>query len=431
MITVDVKTKNGIIRGEKSGSMIVFKGVPYAEAPVDGMRFAAPSMKRPWTGVLEALSFGKICPQADPRNGFYGKEFYTDPDFPLPEMSEDCLNLNIWAPAEEKEGGYPVAVWIHGGAFDHGYSSEMEFDGQRYAKNGVVLVTINYRVGIFGFFADDSLAKEHPHKTTGNYGLLDQIEALKWVKNNISAFHGDPDNITLFGQSAGAMSVQALISSPLTKGLVSSAIMQSGGGYDNGLAKTKTLEEAKEVSAMIMSLCHVKSVDALRKVPAQKLVDILPSLYEKINGLAFGPVVDQYVLTETCDAALENNHVHNIPYMLGVTGNDISILPDENTRKSRFYLGCKNFAKKREEAGGEPVYLYFFDRKLPSDDAGAFHSSELWYVFYTLGRCWREMSTHDYQLADKMTSAWIGFMKDKNPGWNAYTEKEDFVRTFM
>ncbi len=431
MNTIQVKTKLGILEGEAKVSSMIFRGVPYAEAPVGERRFKVPMKKAKWDGVYSALEFGPQCPQADPTSGFYGKEFYTDKRFPLPAQSEDCLYLNIWAP--RKEGKFPVAFWIHGGAFDHGFGSEMEFDGEKFASRDVILVTINYRVGVFGFYADQDLVKENSFRITGNYGLLDQIEALKWVYENIEAFHGDKNRITVFGQSAGAMSVQALVSSPLTKGMIHNAIFQSGVGIDNGLSSTKKLTDAYSISDQIKQLCKVKNVAGLRKVKAEKLVSILPELYQKQHGLTFGPVNDGYVLLEDMNTSMKNFRIHDIPYMIGMTSQDITIEKGMDARKSKFYEGCKTFCDLRATYSKKPVYMYYFSRQLPSDDAGAFHSSELWYVFGTLDRCWRDMTVKDYRLSESMLNAWTNFMKYDDPGtqWKVYTRKQQFIRNFL
>lgn len=428
MKKIRVETKEGILAGEDCGQVMVFRGVPYAEAPVGGMRFAAPASRRSWTGEREALQFAQICPQPDPHGGFYGKEFYDDPAYPVPQMSEDCLYLNVWAPKEGEN--CPVAVWIHGGAFDHGWSSEMEFDGMSFARSGVVFVSINYRVGVFGFMADPQLARENPHGSTGNYGMLDQIEALKWVHRNIGAFHGDPSRVTVFGQSAGAMSVQSLLCSPLARGLISQAIMQSAAGYGNGLCRTRTMEQACRTGKMIMDLCGAKDIEELRKVPQEKLVEILPALYSRVSGLAFGPVADQYVLLDTTDGVCRSGGFPDMPMMIGMTGNDITVAEGMDGRKSPLFRGmCDLAAVCRGHRS--PVYLYYFDRHLPGDDAGAFHSSELWYVFETLDRCWRPMERHDYQLSRSMSEAWQKFISTGDPGWKAYTPENGFVRTWM
>lgn len=203
----------GILQGESRAGYTVFKGVPYAAPPVGELRFAPPQPPRPWPGVYTADHFSAACPQLPEQPGsFYEKEFYSPPER-QPRMDEDCLYLNIWTPAAAPEEQLPVALWIHGGAFDHGFGHEIEFDGAAFCRRGVVLVTVNYRVNVFGFLS-------HPWLEEGadNLGIRDQIAALSWVRTHIKAFGGNPDNITVFGQSAGAISTQTLVSSPLTGG---------------------------------------------------------------------------------------------------------------------------------------------------------------------------------------------------------------------
>ena len=428
-----IRIEEGTIAGEEKTSCIIFRGIPYAEAPAGKLRFQAPKKKEPWLGIYDATEFKYQCPQPDPTSGFYGKEFYTDPAYPLPEQNEDCLYLNIWTPSVGTGKKYPVALWIHGGAFDHGFGSEMEFDGEAFAHNGVILVTINYRVGVFGFFAHPDLKEEDPMGSVGNYGILDQVMAIRWIYDHISSFDGDPNKITIFGQSAGAMSVQTLISGSLTRDMIHGAIMQSGGGVDNGLTKALLPEEAYAVSEKIMKLCGAESVKEMRDIPAEKFVSILPDLYKDLHGLAFSPVIDGVVLTDSPSELAKRGRIYNIPYMLGITSDDITIEKGSDARKSAFYEGCIRFAQERLRHGNKPVYLYYFKRQLPSDDAGAFHSSELWYVFGTLGRCWRKMEPHDYKLSDDMISYWCSFIKEGDPkkGWKPFDEKGEFVRTFL
>ncbi len=429
-----ITVEQGALAGEVKGNCMIFKGVPYAKPPVNELRFKSPRPAEKWEGVRPAKEDPKICPQLPLTEGFYGREFYTDLNYPIPEQSEDCLYLNIWAPSEKpRNGGFPVALWIHGGAFDHGFSTEMEFDGKAFVNRDCILVTVNYRVGIFGFLALRDLRTEDLNQSVGNYGILDQIAALKWVRKNIHHFGGDPERITVFGQSAGACSVQALVSSPLTRGMIRNAIMQSGGGYDNGLVRDIRPEEAYKTGKKILTLLDKKNAQDLRRLPASDLVEILPQLTKRKKGLVFGPVVDGFVLQEGFMECMDNDNIHDIPYMLGVTANDISVKKNEDVRNSELYKGCLKFAEKREQYGGEPVYVYSFNRRLPGDDAGAFHSSELWYMFGTLDRCWRPMGRNDYILSRKMIDAWVSFMKTSVPekGWQPCSKRSGFVRTFM
>ena len=432
MKTRQAVVEQGILEGEERSGYVIFRGVPYAKPPVEDLRFKAPRPAEKWDGVRQALTFPPQCPQPNMHEGFYGAEFYNDLAYPLPEQSEDCLYLNIWAPADKKPGGYPVAMWLHGGAFDHGFSSEMEFDGAAYAMRDVVLVTVNYRVGVFGFMAHEDLRREDVNKSTGNWGILDQIFALRWLRRNISAFGGDPDRITVFGQSAGAMSAQALITSPLTRGMIHSAILQSGGGYNNGLIRDITTDQAIATGRKIMKLAGADTLRELRYMPAQKLVDILPELYKDCSGLAFGPVKDGWILNEGFNESIENNEIHDIPYMLGCTSEDIAF-DGRKGRESGLYRGDLAFADKRVQMSDEKVFVYYFARKLPGDEAGAFHSSELWYTFGTLDRCWRPMTRQDFRLSGLMLDCWTNFIKYGDPGngWKAYDQESRFVRTFM
>ena len=217
MAITETKTKYGQVHGVQKDGYTVFRGVPYAKPPVGEKRFCPPEEPACWEGVYKADHFGCVCPQTEHEpDSFYGKEFYLDPEFGM-KQSEDCLYLNIWTPANTVDEKLPVAFWIHGGAFMHGFSHESEFDGAAYCERGVILVAINYRLGAFGFLAHPWLSEESGAGRSGNYAILDQIAALKWVKENIAAFGGDPENITVFGQSAGCMSVQTLVSSPLTE----------------------------------------------------------------------------------------------------------------------------------------------------------------------------------------------------------------------
>lgn len=431
METVDIRVEEGILRGEKKGECLIFRGVPYAEPPVNENRFRAPVSKKRWEGVKEALKFPPMCPQADmSKDPFWGKEFYGDSRYPLPRQSEDCLYMNIWAPS--KPGRYPVAFWIHGGAFDHGFASEMEFDGEQFASSGVIFAAIQYRVGVFGFYADEALRRENPNRSTGNYGIMDQIAALQWVWRNIRSFGGDETRITVMGQSAGAISVQTLLASPLSSGLIHSAIMHSAAGVDTDLVRTRTMKQAMQTGSDIRVLTGIKTVADLRRMPAEKLVSILPALYEKKEGLVFGPVVDDYLLRENISDALKEGRCADVPMMIGVTGNDLTVV-DGEWRKSMIFQGVQNLAEARMEKSTKPVFVYAFTRKLPGDDNGAFHSSDLWYVFGTLSRCWRKMERRDYSISYTMIRNWTDFIKNDDPGqpWRACSKDEKFIRQFI
>ncbi len=412
-----IKTKKGAVEGlvSEDGQTLIFRGIPYAQAPVGPLRFARPQEKEPWEGVRPCKAFGPRCPQADLASmDFYGKEFY---DAMVPPCDEDCLYLNIWAP-RESAGPLPVLFWIHGGAFMHGCSSEKEFDGEGFAKKGVILVSINYRVNAFGFFAHPELEKENPEGVSGNYGILDQIFALKWVRENISAFGGDPEKITLCGQSAGCMSVQTILSSPLAKGLMAGAILQSGTGLPPRRS-TPDREQAQAISRRLMEHLGVSTLEELRRVPAEKLMAATYAVQDP-GVLGWRPHADGWLLPGQPEDLAESGAIHDIPTMIGCTGDDIG----DGALRAGTAAWCENLLC----LGRAPAYLYFFDRKLPGDSAGSFHSSELWYVFETLPRCWRPWEEHDYELSQAMSACWANFAKTGDPNgpglprWEPYTE---------
>ena len=362
-----VKVEGGLLQGVPSEdpSVIVFKGIPYAAPPVGELRLQPPQDVIPWEGVRECSAFSAIAPQPGNAPGtFYGEEFYW---MPQPEQSEDCLYLNVWAPAKavgKKGAALPVAMWIHGGAFVNGYGFEVTMDGDKWAQKDVILVTINYRLG---------------ENAAGNLNILDQIKALEWINKNIAQFGGDPSNVTIFGQSAGGMSVRTLLISPLAKGLFAKAIIQSGGG---------------------MGLDQLGSI------------------------LTSAPQVDGNVVPEPFDKAVMDGTIADIPIMTGYTSDDLPFFKEES-------VGA--FCALRDSLGTAPVYEYEFTRDLPGEDKdvpdnlpGAFHSAELWYVFGTLGRSWRPFTDEDYALSEEIVSAWTDFCKTGSPGWPEYPFKKIF-----
>lgn len=442
---MSIRTNYGVIEGIEKEGYTVYKGIPYAEPPVGELRWRAPREPKAWAGTYHADTFRNMCMQslpdpAHPITGRFHKEFYHDPDF-VPAMSEDCLYLNIWAPRREGGEKLPVAFWIHGGGFGGGFGSEMEFDGEAFCKKGVILVTINYRVGIFGFLAHPWLSDENEKGISGNYGILDQIAALKWVYGNIEAFGGDKENITVFGQSAGSMSTQVLVSSPLTGHMAAKAILQSGMDCEKGFLYTPTLDEEAKIGEMFVELTGAKSVKELREMPPEELHAWKSKLDEKTwkmgKGIVLVPNVDGYVLTETVGDVYLHGMMKEIPYMAGCVTNDLGTKPEEEQKKDPgdMLKECVSWCKKQEELGRE-AYAYHFARRLPGDDWGAFHSSELWYVFGTLGRCWRPMEKHDYDLSEKMVACWTNFMKNGNPNgaggreWLPCTSGNPFVQLF-
>ena len=426
-----IETKYGKIEGRETESSFAFLGVPYAKPPVGKLRFHAPQPPEPWEGVYQADHFGNRSMQRDNHAGdFYGKEFFSDPAF-IPPMSEDCLYLNIWAPKDV--GKAPVAIWYHGGGFEGGHGSEPEFDGVAFAKRGVILVTVNYRLGFLGYFCHPELRDENGH--SGNYGFLDQIAALDWVRENIAVFGGDPDCVTIFGQSAGGMAVRDLVCSSMVKGKISRAIIQSCNGYKGVLRVDFTMEQMEKISERFLKRKKL-TVDDIKAMSAEDLVKLQSAYnayaaFKTRAGLSLTPVVDGWALPVIPDQAAEKGETARINYMTGSTKNDMTVSRAgvKDPRKSKIQKSLMRWSGMHTKQGLNS-YSYHFARELPGDKAGAFHSSELWYVFGTLSRCWRPMTEHDYALSEKMTDAWVGFIKTGDPGWEPCSGENGFYFEF-
>ena len=442
-----VETKYGKIAGVEDDSYVVFRGVPYAKPPVGDFRWKAPVAPDSFDGIYQADKFAAICPQRKqevdgPQMGFnYGKEFYANSEYER-EHSEDCLYLNIWIPSNAKPGDdLPVAFYIHGGAFMGGYSSEEEFDGESYAKKGIILVTIGYRLGVFGFLAHPWLCEENEKNICGNYGILDQIAALNWVYENIDNFGGNPDNITVFGQSAGSMSTQVLISSDITEDKISKAILQSGISCEEEMLLTPTLEEEMEYGKRFVEITGSTNIDMLRAMSSEELLKYQEKFamecFEKGWGLVFVPAVDGYVLKDTVKDVYKNGLMKKIPYITGFVTNDIG-QTEEDRNANRAGLiedECRRWAMKTSKVTEQPTFVYSFTHDLPGDESGAFHSSELWYMFGTYDRCWRPMKESDVKLSEQMINYWTDFMKygnpdEKNNTWIPYNEKNKYIKVF-
>lgn len=417
-----VTTKKGKIRGVEMDGYVLFKGVPYAKPPIGELRWKAPQEAEAWDGTYAADQFSCKPEQGGQEDGsFYQKEFYENPEFLVP-CSEDCLYLNIWTPAQSPKERLPVMFWIHGGALANGYGSEPEFDGEAFCREGVILVTINYRLGILGFLSHPELSAESGHGS-GNYGHMDQIAALKWVHENIAAFGGDPEQITIFGQSAGAGSVQTLVNSPLAKGLMNKAIVMSGVFLDQlmdgGPMKGLDLAGAEQTGYDFMKAAGCGALKQLREKSYEELA-ATPGL--GFGGpFGFGTVIDGYVLEHSANEGFFEGSNADIPYMFGNTSEEFG--PMNNSLR----IGNRVMAELSERRHGRPAYLYHFDRWLPGNEDGSFHSAELWYVFGTISRCWRPMTGVDYDLSLTMTKYWANFAKTGNPNgkglprWDPYT----------
>lgn len=424
-----LKVEGGSLQGVPSVAkgVTVFKGIPYAAPPVGDLRWRVPQPVVPWNGVKVADTFGCIPWQEDlSKMDLYGKEFYSAG---MPEMSEDCLYLNVWAPTEslgDASQKLPVALWIHGGAFTHGFSNEITFDGDAWASRGVILVTINYREGVFGFLGHKLLSEEEDAEgRSGNYAFYDQLAALVWVRENIAEFGGDPDNITVFGQSAGARSVQVLLSTPLTKGMIAKAIMQSGGGINPELqGREPYYEQVWDAGKAFCDFAGFTTLEQMRAASPQEIMQKYAEYTAEGHSIPIGPMADMHMNGESFTTAASQNHIPDIPYMIGSTVGDGMQRAND----------IAQFCASRNYYEGQPVYDYMFSRRLPGDDAGAFHSAELWYVFGTLDRCWRPFTDADRELSDRMLSAWTNFCKNGDPGeesgWLPFTEEHHFRKIF-
>ena len=433
----ETQIRQGRITGVEQDGYTLFRGIPYAQPPVGELRWRAPREPLPWEGVYRADTWPCRSVQWSGTSGFYMKEFFDEPEYMTP-LSEDSLYLNIWTPAKQAGEKLPVAFWIHGGGFMSGFGHEKEFDGAACCRRGVILVTINYRLGPIGFLAHPWLSQENEKDggpaVSGNYGILDQIAALKWVRENIEAFGGDPDNITIFGQSAGCMSVQTLVSSPLTKGMIAKAVLQSGAGlsYDHSLARAE--QEGVEFAAN----AGVKSLEEMRALSFEQIMAAADPLITRgfsTMELVCSPVIDGVVLEDGYDHLLEQGRIHDIPYMVGSTLNDIGTEPGEISRGNlgKVYEGCEKWCRELLNNGRAPAWCYYFARRLPGDDAGAFHAGELWYMFGTCDRCWRPLTGADGALSDRMADCWANFMKTGDPNggslprWEPYRDGGDIM----
>lgn len=446
-----VEVSGGRIRGVASSSGDVFWGIPYAEPPVGELRWQAPHPPQSWSGIRDATVPASPCfqdPNAlsdflSPLAQAYGTTYRAEPV----KSSEDCLYLNVWVPPAPHPGGLPVMVWVHGGGNSFGSGSQKAYDGSVLASKGVIVVTINYRLGIFGFFSHPELTSESPHRSSGNYGLLDQIAALAWVQKNIAAFGGDPRNVTLFGESAGAIDAGLLMTSPLATGLFEHVISESGPAF--GLSDLQPLSRAETVGSEIGVAAPGHSPSALenlRALPAEQLVAIANRVI-KAESPDFdinSAIVDGWVLPQEPRKAFASGEIQNANLLIGLNGRELSAFRLAAAAAAKrehqqsagggaqaavaqlarsayplyggwtdpaiaFYLGeilihhdagvdaasndmlmaCPIGAMATlTTSAGHTAYVYRFDRTIPGKGQsilGAFHSLEVPYVFGTLG----------------------------------------------
>jgi para-nitrobenzyl esterase len=449
-----VRTDLGLVSGAPGNNpaVHVYKGIPYAAPPVGDRRWKKPQSPAAWTGVREAKEFSAPCMQVPyPQTSIY----YS----PLGAVSEDCLYLNIWTTSEKAK--QPVMVWIHGGGYTRGTGATPTYNGENLAQKGVVVVTINYRLGIFGFLAHPELTKESDVHSSGNYGLLDMVAALQWVQKNIAAFGGDPKRVTIFGESAGSSAVNFLMASPLAKGLFQRVIGESGANFGRG-AKLADMEQ------------NGARLGTLADLRAKSAEDVL-----KIEG-SFRPGVDGWFLPESVSDIFAHGKQSDVPVIAGYNADESRTLapwPATGTAKSFLDQTHKRFGDRSEEflklypvasdeqaaeahynstrdqgmgwqmrtwvrnqgkSGKAPAYLYHFTRIPPGPTAEkyrAYHAAEIQYVFANLrpGRPWEDA---DRKLADTMSSYWANFAATGSPNgkglekWPAYEAKSDPAMIF-
>ncbi len=403
-----INTPCGSLRGvpTKREGIVAYKGIRYATAG----RFEYPTEVTCWDGVYDATEYGACSYQPRsfyneedmPKKYFYYNEFRKGESY---KYSEDCLFLNIFAP-ERVEGKLPVIVYIHGGGFTGGCGHEKHFDEPVWPSKGVIAVTINYRLGPLGFAVLPELKEEAGY--TGNYGLYDQLTAIQWVKHNIAAFGGDPDNVTIMGQSAGAMSVQQHCLSPLSKGLFHKAVMSSGGGVTKALT-AQMPEKHYDFWHMVMEKCGAKTLDEFRKVSVESIFSVWQE-HKKEDMTCCSPCIDGRLIVGEGYKILDSKEQHNIPYMIGTTSEDM--MPP------LLYSMAKGWCKSQTSN----TYLWFFNRQLPGDKHGAWHSADLWYWFGTLENCWRPFTEKDRALAEEMSDRLCAFARSASPNAEGLTE---------
>jgi para-nitrobenzyl esterase len=469
-VSYRVTTASGVVEGMAAADpgIRAFEGIPFAAPPVGNLRWQPPQPVAPWTGIREAKAFGPRCMQT---------HMFADMVFRDAGPSEDCLYLNVWTPARSAHAHLPVMVWIYGGGFQAGGTSEPRQDGQYLAEKGVVVVSGNYRLGIFGFLSLPELTAESPHHASGNYGLMDQIAVLGWVKQNIAAFGGDPNNVTIFGESAGAFSVSALMAAPPAQGLFQKAIGESGSFMGAGpqLHGAQTLPESEKAGEKFAKQIGAPTLKDLRAIPADRLL-------EDTKKEFFWPNIDGYVLPENAYNLFKDGKQSHVPLLAGWNLNEQSHVrydgqtptPESFEAHVRKMFGAQadealkfyphatqaeavqsadrlasdfftvydtwKWLQMQRQTGDAPVYRYLYTRTPPEPPAdakvvelGARHSADIEYVFETID--WKKSPNEpvDYKLSDSMATYWSNFAKTGNPngknmpGWPIYNQQDGYA----
>jgi para-nitrobenzyl esterase len=473
-----VKIDSGVVRGVASAKLAVYKGIPYAAPPVGNLRWRPPQPVKPWKGARDATHFGHDCMQLP---------FPGDAAPLRTQPSEDCLYLNVWAPRKRGPQLLPVMVWIYGGGFVNGGTSPAPYDGSHFAEKGVVFVSFNYRLARFGFFAFPALLKEGG--PVGNYAIMDQIAALKWVQRNIAAFGGNPREVTIVGESAGGRSVNVLVTSPEAKGLFIRAVVESGGGRDNHFPADPLNHPAADgpsavqiginfARSMGIDGSGAKALAKLRALPAQKIVNgiNMASMMRQASTYS-GLILDGRISTQSPEEAYEKCRQNPVEMMIGTNSADLGTAPGKtldaifapfgaNASAARQAFGVKagenpsvaarnvgmvetmtepaRFIAQRVAACGKASYVYRFSyvaTPLRARLSGAPHSSEIPYAFDTIGQStWgnfgKGLTAADYKMADQANSYWVNFAKTGDPNgaglphWPRYTAQGDGLMDF-
>jgi para-nitrobenzyl esterase len=445
--TTEISVDGGKIEGyvTKNNEVLAFKGIPFAQAPVGDLRWKTPQPVKPWSGVLSCKAFGPSPYQGAPRPFSYWPAEFLIPEAPI---SEDCLYLNVWS-SNKSVKNKPVIVYTYGGGFRSGGAGCAIYDGEAMAAKDVVFVTFNYRVGVFGFFAHPELTAESPTHSSSNYALHDVVAALKWVQRNISKFGGDPNNVTLAGQSAGSMAISMVASSGQAKGLFHKLVGQSGGSFSTeSFRPLVKLSKAEDEGKAFMQRLGKHSLQELRALPSDALL--------QANFNAVSPIIDGHLITQSNMEAYKNGAYTDVPYMLGWNKDDkviSSTIPNgifikdmqkrfgnkyvsfvkaynlkdtftsqiqyDLNRDMTFGIQMLTWAKLQARYGKAPVYVYNFQRDLPSYDKatafGAFHSGEITYLYDNLHTIKRPMTTVDEKIADNFSAYLVNFAKTGNP----------------
>ena len=441
-----VKIGDGKLLGtfDAAAKVYAFKGIPYAAPPIGNLRWQSPQPGAKWKGVRNATQFGNRCMQG---------AIFPDMIFRDPGPSENCLTVNVWTSQLSKAAKLPVMFWIHGGGFAAGASSEPRQDGENLAKRGVVVVSLNYRMNVFGFFTLAELTKESSEHSSGNYGLEDMAAALKWVQKNIEAFGGDPSKVTIFGESAGSWAVSDLMASPVSKDLFARAIGESGAAFSATSLPVKSLADAEAAGSTFATSINAPTLDALRAMPADKLMEA--SL--KPSPEQFAPIIDGYFLPQPVPEIYAAGKQAHVPLLAGWNKNEggtpaqskatvesftadaqknygdrapelLKLYPAETleqAKESAADLGRDQFIafatwkwiEAQAATGDAPVYRYLFTHVLPApaDVNGAYHSADIEFVFDDLANKDLKWRDEDKQLANLMASYWTNFAKTGDP----------------